>query len=260
METFEEIKVRMMSGEVLSFPRVGSLKELQVLVAEKTRTPVEFLQLVQGEHVLQEPIDCGLLAEAETFCILSLHTPAIIKVLRQNGFNFRGLNEHAAGNPKGLRGCNLLHAAVLCGRLEIVRFLLDEEDFNGINNRLTCGGEHNAIHLAAQEGQVQICRELLSCERFTAANLCTEYEGTALHLAAKHGKLEVLRVLLDSERFTAVNETIPNQTGPMGVERIGRTALHVAAAHGQTEAAQVLLDHHRFTKVGLCISFFGCAL
>lgn len=45
------VSVRMMSGEVMTFS-VGSLLELQVMVAERTKVSVEFLQLLQGQQVL----------------------------------------------------------------------------------------------------------------------------------------------------------------------------------------------------------------
>ena len=182
--------MRMMSGEVITVT-VGSLSELQVMVAERAKTCVEFLQLVQGEQVLCEPLDVKSLAD-ELSCIITPSVPLVIKVLRKEDFHFRGLNETALSNPQGLTGCNLLHASVLVGKLELVRFLLTEEDFNGTNvNGCVGRSGYNALHLAAKGNHCAICHELLCCERFNKANARTTCEGTALHVAALHGHVEV---------------------------------------------------------------------
>lgn len=142
------VSVRMMSGEVMTFS-VGSLLELQVRVAERTKVSVEFLQLLQGQQVLCDPVDLKSLAGnggeiAELSCIICPSVPLIIKLLKKEDFHFRGLNETATKTPQGITGCNLLHASVLVGRLELVRFLLAEEDFNGINNFLGLGSQSGA--------------------------------------------------------------------------------------------------------------------
>jgi len=143
------VSVRMMSGEVMTFS-VGSLLELQVMVAERTKVSVEFLQLLQGQQVLCD-VDLKSLKSlgnggeiAELSCIICPSVPLIIKLLKKEDFHFRGLNETATKTPQGITGCNLLHASVLVGRLELVRFLLAEEDFNGINNFLGLGSQSGA--------------------------------------------------------------------------------------------------------------------
>lgn len=255
------VSVRMMSGEVMTFS-VGSLLELQVMVAERTKVSVEFLQLLQGQQVLCD-VDLKSLKSlgnggeiAELSCIICPSVPLIIKLLKKEDFHFRGLNETATKTPQGITGCNLLHASVLVGRLELVRFLLVEEDFNGINNFLGRSG-YNALHLAAKDGHSAICQELLDCERFLAANASTTCEGTALHVAAQYGNIQVLTLLLDSEHFTAINEAMQVPSYHQDCRgRCGQTALHVAAVHGQQQAAQVLLDHPRFTQVGAVTKTF----
>eukprot|EP00438_Fugacium_kawagutii_P009182 Skav206223 [mRNA] locus=scaffold1844:606614:607791:- [translate_table: standard] len=271
----------MMSGEVMTFPVVDRLSELQVLVAERVKIPVEFLQLVQGNEVLCEPVEVKSLAAADVSCVVNRCVPRIIKVFREEGFHFRGLNETATKTPQGFTGCNLLHASVLLGKLDVVHVLLGEEDFHGINSSLGRNG-YNALHLAAKDGHSIICQELLSCERFRAANASATCEGTALHIAAQHGHVQarmqwvweveggykfhfsdfqsiskVMSVLLDSENFTAVNEAlqVPSYHAEWS-NKCGQTALHVAAVNGQQQAAQVLLDHPRFTQVGAVTKTF----
>ena len=183
------VSVQMMSGEVMTFPMVDSLSELRLMVAERAKTCMEFLQLVHGKQVLCEPVDLKSLEATELSCIIAPSVPLIIKVLRNHDFHFRGLNEVATKNPLGVTGCNLLHASVLVGKQELVRFLLEEDEFSGINNFLGRSG-YNALHLAAKEGQHAICRDLLSCQHFHAVNASTTCEGNALHLAAQHGKVE----------------------------------------------------------------------
>jgi hypothetical protein len=90
----------MMSGEVMTFS-VGSLLELQVMVAERTKVSVEFLQLLQGQQVLCD-VDLKSLKSlgnggeiAELSCIICPSVPLIIKLLKKEDFHFRGLNETA---------------------------------------------------------------------------------------------------------------------------------------------------------------------
>ena len=129
----------------MTFSSVGSLLELQVMVAERAKVSVEFLQLLQGQQVLCDPdlksLKSGNGEMPELSCIICPSVPLIIKLLKKEDFHFRGLNETATKTPQGITGCNLLHASVLVERLELVRFLLADEDFNGINNFLGLGSQ-----------------------------------------------------------------------------------------------------------------------
>lgn len=242
-----DVAVRMMSGEVIEVT-ARSLAELRSLVAASAQTCADFLKLVHGESVLSdEAMDVQPLAGAEVFCIVTPSVPDLIKSLRKHEFHFRGLNGVTSNEAQKAYGYNVLHAAVLLGKLDMVRFFLEEEDFNGVNSTVAGQNGVNALHIAAKQGHASICKELLSCRRFLHQN-AQSWDGTALHVAARAGHVEVMRVLLAWDGFR-VNER-------MGVPewhqnwrtRCGQTALHAAAEQGQLQAAQILLDHPRFVE------------
>eukprot|EP00439_Symbiodinium_sp_Y106_P084841 s357_g26.t2 len=247
--TCEKVTVRMMSGDVMEIPALGTLADLRQIIAQSAQTCPEFVRLLRGEDVLDEGIDVGSLANREVSALVTPSVPNLLKALRQHDFNFRGLNERSTSASK-VRGLNVLHAAVMTGKLDMIRFTLLEEDFHGTNDTCSDGSGYTALHLAASRGLVDVCLELLACPQVTHQNAHSVKDGTALHVAAQGGHVAVVLALLDSESFTAVNEVVvADQWRQDWRERYGQTALHVAARSGCKDAAKMLLDHPRFTSV-----------
>jgi len=72
--------------------------------------------------------------------------------------------------------------------------------------------ERNAMHLVACEGHTSACNALLTRLDFAGVNAVTNIGSNALHLAAGNDNLGICRLLLASPRFTlGVNAT--NQSG-----------------------------------------------
>ncbi|KAL6847063.1 hypothetical protein ACP4OV_022916 [Aristida adscensionis] len=122
-------------------------------------------------------------------------------------------------------GKNALHFAAVNGRLEIVKYLVEELEFD-VNSR-GAEGETPMI-FAAAKGSVPVLSYLLEHggDPATADN-----KGcTPLHDAAERGHCGAIRLLLS--RGVAVDPL--NQRG---------TPLHLAAAKDQDEAVKILLEH-----------------
>ncbi|EER93669.1 hypothetical protein BDA96_01G143800 [Sorghum bicolor] len=87
-------------------------------------------------------------------------------------------------------GVTALHAAALDGKLDTVRYLLD----NGADpNKKDEPGEV-PLHCAAKYGHDEVAKLLLS----RGANVDMAYfHGTPLHIAAVHGKADFMKVLLE---------------------------------------------------------------
>ena len=246
----DTVIIRMMSGEVLEVPALGTLADLRDVVAESSSTCPEFVRVLQNEDVLEESVDVSSLANTELTALIAPSVPNLLKALRKLGFTFRGLNEKSTSASKA-RGLNVLHAAVTAGKLDMLRFLLFEEDFAGVNEACGDGSGYTAMHLAASCGLVDACLELLNCPQVTHQDEHSVKDGTALHVAAQGGHAAVVQLLLNAERFTAVNAVVvADQWRPDWRERYGQTALHAAAKCGRREVAKILLDHPRFTAVG----------
>merc|ERR1719442_373579 len=89
------------------------------------------------------------------------------------------------------------------------------------------------LHLAVLGGLEDVCRALLGCAWFRAADAVDRDLATALHLAVARRRLGCCRIVVGSERFTAVNAR----------DLAGRSALHLAALRGDQEAYEAVLAH-----------------
>ena len=244
-----KITVQMMSGDITEVS-ASTLADLREAIGRMLQTCPEFVRVLHDEALLEESVDVSSLREVTVTALVTPSVPNVLKALRQSGFSFRGLNEKSTSASK-TRGLNVLHAAVITGKLDIVQFLLLEEDFVGVNDLCCDGSGYTALHLAASHGLVDACRELLDCPQVTHQDEHSVKDGTALHIAASAGHAGVVQLLLDSERFVVVNAVVvADQWRQDWRERYGQTALHTAARHGRKEIARILLDHPRFTAVG----------
>jgi ankyrin repeat protein len=157
--------------------------------------------------------------------------------------------------------CSLLHSATIGGRVEILKHLLAQDDFD-----LDAQDEdgNTALIMAAKFGHNVFVKEL--CDRGADVNLankeniCALHHGivkgpelvnlllqsganpdkadnfhrTPLHLSARIGDLEVTTDLVRTlTRAEAINTQDQNQ----------QTALHIAATFGHTRIAQLLLEN-----------------
>ncbi|WP_341816225.1 ankyrin repeat domain-containing protein [Wolbachia endosymbiont (group B) of Elophila nymphaeata] len=110
-----------------------------------------------------------------------------------------------------------------------------ESLLDDINERFTDYDNDGFIHLhvAAQEGNVELGRRLLECGANIEIKSKTKVGGdTALHLAARNGHKDFVKLLLDS----GANVNSVSSTG----SRV--TPLHEAAYDGHLDVAELLID------------------
>uniref|UniRef100_W5MQ00 Death domain-containing protein n=1 Tax=Lepisosteus oculatus TaxID=7918 RepID=W5MQ00_LEPOC len=123
-----------------------------------------------------------------------------------------------------MSGQGLLHCAAARGRLDIVEYILEELEDNGLDRP----DEHDKTPflLAAENGKLNT----LQCLRQRGCNIkAMDKEGnSALHLAASSGHPSVVRELMN-----ALDLEVTNQEG--------KTALLLATETGQTSCVEALL-------------------
>lgn len=135
-------------------------------------------------------------------------------------------------------GCSALHLAAEKGQLAVCRAVLAREDFDHANSKDWFLGS-TPLHLAAFAGQSETCLALLESPRFESGNGRNCEGNTALHNAAKQGHAGACRTLLDHRDFTEAN--VDNFDG--------YTALHLAALNDHVDVCRVLVEHRKFTGV-----------
>ena len=120
-----------------------------------------------------------------------------------------------------------LQEAVASGNLLTVRLLFNCGEDPNHGNR----DGWSAIHLAAEEGHLEIVRFLL--KNGANPNAVSSYSNTSpLHCAANEGHVSIVRLLLQ------------HGADPLGSTLHGSTALHHAAFMGHSHVVQALLEEH----------------
>ncbi|KAK3165898.1 hypothetical protein QOZ80_1AG0039100 [Eleusine coracana subsp. coracana] len=120
-----------------------------------------------------------------------------------------------------------LISAAMRGHIEVVRLLLEQDDFGLIEMARDNG--KNALHFAARQGHIGIVKALLEKDPQLARR--NDRKGqTALHMAVKGTNCDVLRALVDADPAIVM---LPDKNG--------NTALHVATRKKRAEIVTVLL-------------------
>ncbi len=120
-----------------------------------------------------------------------------------------------------------LHAAVYSGSAECVRFLLGT---GGNVNEYDDSGRC-ALHIAADLGNTEILRVLLSDDRLKVNAKRRSDRLSALHFASENGYPDCMKMLL--EHGADVNAVCAR----------GRTSLHLTCKLSYADCVQLLLDH-----------------
>jgi ankyrin repeat protein len=119
-----------------------------------------------------------------------------------------------------------LISAAMRGHIEVVRLLLEQDDFGLIEMAKDNG--KNALHFAARQGHIGIVEALLEKDPQLARR--NDKKGqTALHMAVKGTSCDVLRALVDADPAIVM---LPDKNG--------NTALHVATRKKRAEV--VIID------------------
>jgi ankyrin repeat protein len=243
-----DVTINTVSGEEFAIPvQVDShVQEIRELAALRLDVVPACLRLIHGEDVLADEDSAANLCGEDVLAIIVKTLEELMKLLHKAGLHYKTLNS------KDEYGLNALHAASEMDNLDIVKLLLEEECFAGVNEVLIEANfrkRWTALHLAAHEGHALACAALLDVENFTVANATDKDGFTALHLAAKIGHIEVVHTLLASDRFSRVN-SVCNR---------GRTALHLAAANGHWKVAKAIwlhCDQSRVDQIWLALQCF----
>nr|XP_042907959.1 uncharacterized protein LOC107440000 [Parasteatoda tepidariorum] len=135
-------------------------------------------------------------------------------------------NETVDVNEKINGDYTLLHIAVQCGNLDVVKFLMNENASLNVANEIGS----KPVHVAVQAGHLHIVKHFLQCdEKLLTERGCSN--NTLLHYAAQAGETEIAKYLI--EKGADVNES-----GDDGVRPI-----HLASKFGFEEVLKVLLNN-----------------
>ena len=132
---------------------------------------------------------------------------------------------------------NLLHLSSFYGKLDIVRFCVEEKGLDVDSRDLH---ENTALHWAARKGHLQVVQDLLSSG--ADVNMKNKYGYTALHEVAHWGALQVIQHLLSSGADVNMKNIY------------GYTALHLAAREGHRQVV-VYLAVNGADLTGITINF-----
>jgi ankyrin repeat protein len=126
-----------------------------------------------------------------------------------------------------------LHKASLCGHLDIVEYLVEEQQCD-----LECMDQSGKtpLHCAAKGGRLNVAEYLITRK---AARMCRDLCGrTPLHFACKHSKLELVKYLM----------CLPHVINDCPESQNGSTPLHLAAEFGTEDIVRFMIDEQKLDK------------
>eukprot|EP00928_Gymnodinium_smaydae_P002110 TRINITY_DN10744_c0_g1_i2.p1 TRINITY_DN10744_c0_g1~~TRINITY_DN10744_c0_g1_i2.p1 ORF type:complete len:1106 (-),score=159.58 TRINITY_DN10744_c0_g1_i2:260-3151(-) len=146
-------------------------------------------------------------------------------------------------NIRGKHGETALHDAAVQGHTEICKLILSSERFSGANDRdyLRCTALHLAVASKNSLYAAEVCRLLLQDPRVDP-NIRGKNGETALHCAAGRGLAGICRVLLEDAGSLFVS----------AVDCEGHSALDIAAYCGHSEVCTLILHCEQFRRVNHC--------
>ena len=129
-------------------------------------------------------------------------------------------------NKKGLTA---FHCSAINGSYELVKYFLDI----GTDIHLKTNDGRNCLHIAAQQGHLNLCHKLIDQHNFNV-NMGDNDGWTALHWSAMNGSYELVKY------FVGMVTDIHVKTND------GSNCLHIAAMGGHLNLCKELIDKHSF--------------
>ena len=126
-------------------------------------------------------------------------------------------------------GMTALHCSAKNGNYELVTYFADKET----DIYLKTNDGTNCLHIAALEGNLNLCNLLINKYRFDV-NVAQKRGWTALHFSAQSGNYELVTYFADMG--TAIH---------LGTN-VGRNCLHIAARNGHLNLCKKLINKHKF--------------
>ena len=126
-------------------------------------------------------------------------------------------------------GWTKIHHAAKNGKYEEIKALTER----GINIHLKTHEGKNCLHIAAANGQLNLCKTLVFRHEFDI-NMIHNGGWTALHFSVQNGSHELVKF------FTDQGADIHRKTNN------GVTCLHIAAAHGHLNLCKTLKNKYEF--------------
>ena len=126
-------------------------------------------------------------------------------------------------------GWTKIHHAAKNGKYEEIKALAER----GINIHLKTHEGKNCLHIAAANGQLNLCKTLIFRHEFDI-NMIHNGGWTALHFSVQNGSHELVKF------FTDQGADIHRKTNN------GVTCLHIAAAHGHLNLCKTLKNKYEF--------------
>ena len=126
-------------------------------------------------------------------------------------------------------GWTKIHHAAKNGKYEEIKALTER----GINIHLKTHEGKNCLHIAAANGQLNLCKTLVFRHEFDI-NMIHNGGWTALHFSVQNGSHELVKFFTD--RKADIHEKTKN----------GVTCLHIAAAHGHLNLCKTLKNKYEF--------------
>ena len=126
-------------------------------------------------------------------------------------------------------GWTKIHHAAKNGKYEEIKALAER----GINIHLKTHEGKNCLHIAAANGQLNLCKTLIFRHEFDI-NMINNGGWTALHFSVQNGSHELVKF------FTDQGADIHRKTNN------GVTCLHIAAAHGHLNLCKTLKNKYEF--------------
>ena len=139
------------------------------------------------------------------------------------------INEHGFDvNVADVYGWTILHDCAAYGSYELVKFFANTTDVH-----LKTKNGKDCLHIAAQEGHLNLCKIFIDKHNFDA-DMADNQGWTAFHHSTKNGKYELVNF------FIYAGADIQCKT------KHGRNCLHIAARNGHLSLCKNLIDKYNF--------------